>query len=211
MQPDLGSVLVLLSIWFTLLLIAGLHWRYFIITAFFSGLSFISGWLWFLKDYQKDRLRVFLDPSLDPLGQGYNVIQSIIAIGSGGFWGKGLGYGSQSQLHFLPEAHTDFIFAVIAEQLGFIGIFFLLIFYGFLFYKIWQIAKEAPDNFSKFLAVGIMIFFLVHVGINIGMNLGLMPVIGIPLIFLSYGGSSMLVSFLAIGLLQAVRRRSRVW
>lgn len=210
LQPDLGSVIVLSLIWLIMLIIAGLRWRYFIGLSILSILLSLISWLWFLKDYQKDRLRIFLNPQLDPLDQGYNIIQSIIAIGSGGLLGKGLGYGLQSQLNFLPEKHTDFIFAVIAEELGLVGVLLVLGFYAFIFWRAYLIIKSAPDNFGKFLGVGVTVFFLTHLFINIGMNIGLLPVIGIPLLFLSYGGSSILVSFVALGILQSIKRHSRV-
>lgn len=208
LQPDMGSVMVLLLVWLAMIIVAGIRWRYFFTLCLLSFLGGFSGWHWFFKDYQKERLRIFLNPQIDPLGYGYNIIQSIIAIGSGGFLGKGLGYGTQSHLNFLPAKHTDFIFAVIAEEMGFLGIIFVLGFYAFLFWRIYLIAKKAPDNFSRFLSVGIMILFLAHVLINIGMNLGIFPVIGIPLLFLSYGGSNIIVAFLAIGILQNIHKNS---
>lgn len=208
LQPDLGSLLVLAMIWLIMLIVVGLRFRYFILLSLSAFFLSLSGWLWFLKDYQKERLKVFINPQLDPLGRGYNVIQSIIAIGSGGFWGRGLGYGLQSQLNFLPEKHTDFIFAVIAEELGFWGVLLVLAFYGFIFFRAYHLAKETRDNFGKFIVIGIMVFFLTHIIINIGMNLGLFPVIGVPLLFLSYGGSSIVSAFIALGLLQSVKKHS---
>ena len=211
LQPDLGSVMVLLSIWLIMLLISGLRWRHLIVFLLIALILFGVSWQWGLKDYQKDRLVTFVDPYGDPLGQGYNVIQSVIAIGSGGLFGKGLGYGTQSQLNFLPEKHTDFIFAVVAEELGLIGVFFLLSFYLFLFWRIYLVAQNARDNFSRFLAVGILLMLIFHVIINVAMNLGVFPVVGIPLTFLSYGGSNIIVSFIALGVLQNIRRNSIVW
>lgn len=155
----------------------------------------------FLKDYQKKRLLVFLNPDLDPHGSGYNVIQSKIAVGSGGFIGKGFMHGSQTQLGFLPEKSTDFIFSVIAEEWGFIGGLVVLALYAVIIFKGIQIALEAKDKFSSLLATGITAIFLTHLLVNIGMVIGIMPVTGIPLLFLSYGGSSLLMSMIAIGIL----------
>ncbi|HNX60819.1 MAG TPA: rod shape-determining protein RodA, partial [Spirochaetota bacterium] len=155
----------------------------------------------FLKDYQKKRLLVFLNPDLDPHGSGYNVIQSKIAVGSGGFLGKGFMHGSQTQLGFLPEKSTDFIFSVVAEEWGFIGGLVVLALYAVIIFKGIQIALEAKDKFSSLLATGITAIFLTHLLVNIGMVIGIMPVTGIPLLFLSYGGSSLLMSMIAIGIL----------
>ena len=142
----------------------------------------------------------FLQPENDPQGSGYNVIQSTIAVGSGGMTGKGIGHGSQSQLNFLPENHTDFIFAVIAEESGFAGAIFVLLLFCILMYRIKKAAQSANDNFGYLLAVGIMIMFFVQILINIGMNIGIMPVTGIPLPLLSYGGSSLVTVFISLGI-----------
>lgn len=158
--------------------------------------------LWhFLRDYQKDRLMVFLNPNIDPLGAGYTVIQSKIAIGSGGLFGKGWLGGTQSQLHFLPESHTDFIFATFAEEWGFCGVAILLFLIYFLIHEGIIIANRASDNFAKLLAWGICLMLGIQVFINVAMNMGLAPIVGIPLPLMSYGGSSMLVTFIALGIL----------
>tara|TARA_Y100000310_G_scaffold345807_1_gene470257 strand:+ start:630 stop:1736 length:1107 start_codon:yes stop_codon:yes gene_type:complete len=207
-QPDLGSAFIIAFIWFFMVVFIGTRKRYlislFLIFILLMGLS----WQFALKDYQKDRILVFLNPGTDPLGAGYNVIQSMIAIGSGGFSGRGLGFGSQSQMNFLPEQHTDFIFAVISEELGFVGVVLVLGLFALFFWRLIIIAQNADDNFAKFLIIGIIIFFLGHIFVNIGMNLGIMPVVGIPLPFLSYGGSSLLACFTAIGLAQSINARS---
>ena len=143
------------------------------------------------------------------LGTGYNVNQSIIAVGSGNIWGKGLGHGSQSQLNFLPEKHTDFIFAVIAEEMGFIGVLFLLGLFAILFYRLFKIAFETQDNFGKLLVLGVAFTLIFHLTINIGMNLGIMPVTGIPLPFISYGGSSLISFLIMIGIVLNVYLRGR--
>lgn len=207
-QPELGSVLVLAFIWFSMALIAGIKFKKLLLIILILIIIACSSWFLILKDYQKNRLLIFLNPERDPLGKGYHVIQSIIAVGSGGFFGKGLGFGSQSQLNFLPEQHTDFIFAVIAEELGFFAVFFILILFGLIFFRGFKIILRARDNFGKFLALGVLTYLFAHIIINIGMNMGLMPITGIPLPLLSYGGSNLLITLIAIGLLQSVKNRS---
>ena len=161
------------------------------------------------EDYQKERITTFLNPAHDPYGSGYNITQSIIAIGSGNLFGRGLGLGPQSRLDFLPVQETDFIFAVIAEEPGLIGSTLVLICIGFLLYRIIRVARFAQDDFGAFLACGIGIYLIVQSILNIGMNIGVLPVAGVPLPFLSYGGSSLLVSFLTIGIVQSVYIRSK--
>ncbi|MFA7169449.1 MAG: rod shape-determining protein RodA [Candidatus Paceibacterota bacterium] len=204
LQPDLGSALVILFIWFCLLCVFGLKKKQIFFIGILGALVSVASWLFFLQDYQKDRIMTFVDPQSDPLGRGYNVIQSMIAIGSGSLWGKGLGHGSQSQLNFLPEKHTDFIFAVIAEEMGFIGGALVLILFTIIFYRLLVIADEAQDNFGKLLVLGTVFMLAFHVLINIGMNMGIMPVTGIPLPFVSYGGSSLIAFFIMIGVVQSV-------
>ena len=207
-QPDFGSALIIIFIWLGMLVVLGIKWSHLI---FFlsSGVGFfISSWLFFFKDYQKERILTFISPHLDPLGSSYHITQSIIAIGSGGFWGKGLGQGSQSQLLFLPEAQTDFIFAAIGEELGFVGIVFLIILFGILFQRLLIIFFRANDNFGKMLALGIIAMLILEITINIGMNIGLMPITGIPLPLVSYGGSSLIVTLASVGILQSIRIRS---
>jgi len=204
LQPDLGSSLVIMFIWFCLLCVFGLKKKQIMFFALAGLLASAASWLFVLKDYQKDRVLNFIDPQNDPLGSGYNVIQSMVAIGSGSFWGKGLGHGSQSQLNFLPEKHTDFIFAVIAEEMGFIGGALVLVLFAVIFYRLFVIAEEAQDNFGKLLVLGTVFLLIFHMLINIGMNMGIMPVTGIPLPFVSYGGSSLIAFMLMIGVVQSV-------
>jgi rod shape determining protein RodA len=154
-----------------------------------------------LSGYQKDRINNLVRPGIDPQGSGYNVIQSIVSVGSGGLIGRGMGHGSQSQLNFLPEKHNDFIFAVVAEELGLFGSMLVLFLFGVIFYRIKVIAVEAPDNFGYLLALGILIMFFIQLVVNVGMNIGIAPVTGISLPFLSYGGSFLVVVFAALGLL----------
>ena len=207
-QPDLGSSLVLAAIWGGMILASGLRLRHFLVLGILGGLLVTGSWF-FLEDYQKARIDTFMHPESDPRGTGYNVIQAMVAVGSGGVSGKGLGYGSQSQLSFLPEKHTDFIFAVIAEELGLVGAVFIIVLYGVLLYRIRQIGVLSGDNFGYLLSLGVMIMIFVQVLVNIGMNVGLLPVTGLPAPLLSYGGSSFLSVCASLGLLQSVYRRKR--
>lgn len=213
MQPDLGSALVLLFIYFIILLLARptKKQKIFIFTSlgivfliFTLSYKNISPFNRIMKDYQRHRVAVFFNPDLDPYYRGYNTRQARITIGSGGIFGRGLGRGSQSQLRFLPEAHTDFIFAGTAEAFGFLGSFVLLALYLYLLLKIKEVAVFSRDNFGMFLCLGIFSMFAFQIIVNIGMNISLLPVTGIPLPFLSYGGTSLIVSLFSIGLVQSV-------
>lgn len=207
-QPDLGSALVLSGIWLGMILVSGIRFKHIVVlTLVGSALAFV-GWF-FLEDYQRSRIETFLDPELDPQGSGYNVLQSMIAVGSGGIFGKGVGYGSQSQLSFLPERHTDFIVAVIAEELGLVGFGATLFAYGLLLYRIRRIAEQARDNTGYLIGIGAFAYFFIQITVNVGMNVGVLPVTGIPAPFLSYGGSSLLASFVILGLLLGVYRRRK--
>jgi len=204
-QPDLGSSLVLAFIWLSMILVSGIRWKHFLVLGCL-GLALVGASWFFLADYQKARLQTFMNPELDPQGSGYNVLQSMVAVGSGGLSGKGIGHGSQSQLNFLPEKHTDFIFAVISEELGLIGGGLILFLYILFLYRIMRIAEMARDNTGYLIAVGILAMFFIHVLVNLGMNMGFLPVTGLPAPFLSYGGSALLAFFLALGLLLSVYR-----
>lgn len=212
-QPDLGNVLVYLFIFISVTVMSGISMR-FILTGF--GILTIllpAGWL-LLKQYQRMRLLSFLDPGADPVGAGYNALQAIIAIGSGQLAGLGLGRGTQSHLLFLPEYHTDFVFASLGEELGFIGAAMVLIFYFFLLGRILAIANSQNDKFAKLLSVGIFAQLFIQVFINIGMNLGILPITGITLPLLSYGGSSVISTFISLGLVAnmatVTRKRSPI-
>lgn len=209
LQPDFGSALVVSFIWFSMISVSGVNKKYIILILCLGFILFAGSWNYVLKDYQKDRITTFVSPQSDPLGAGYNVIQSIIAVGSGNIWGKGLGHGSQSQLNFLPEKHTDFIFAVIAEEMGLIGVVFVLTLFGIIFYRLSRIALEAQDNFGKLIVLGISFMIVFHITVNIGMNMGVMPVTGIPLPFISYGGSSLISFSIIMGLAQSVYIKGR--
>lgn len=209
-EPDLGTALVFVPVLLTMLFMAGARLKYLMILIG-SGLA-CAPFLWFfLKEYQRNRLMVFINPNLDPLGAGYTIIQSKIAIGSGGIIGKGWLAGTQNQLNFLPEHHTDFIFSVVGEEWGFIGSAVLL----FLFYKLVEkglrIAETTSDIYGKTLAYGIVTVFTMHIIVNIGMVCGLMPVVGIPLPFVSYGGSSLIMSIVSIGILENIKNKRKVF
>lgn len=207
-QPDLGSALVLTGIWAGMILISGMRFKHFAIMVLI-GLCVVGvGWS-FLAPYQKDRIMTVIEPQIDPKGSGYNVIQAGVAVGSGGMLGKGIGHGSQSQLNFLPEKHTDFIFSVIAEELGLTGSFLVIFLYGVIFYRLRRIAALSQDNFGFLLTFGVMLMIFIQVIVNIGMNIGLLPVTGIPLPFLSYGGSSLLSTFISIGLIMSIFLKKR--
>lgn len=204
-QPDLGSALVLFGIWVMMTLVSGVSWRF--LAAF--GLVFllvVPVGLNSLKDYQKERLTTFLNPQIDPQGSGYNIIQSIIAVGSGQISGRGFGRGTQSHLNFLPEQHTDFIFATMAEELGFVGTSLVLLIFLVLTIRIINIARRAPDQYSLLLVTGILSMIHLQLFINIGMNMGLLPVTGITLPFISFGGSSLVALIISIGLVESVAR-----
>lgn len=207
LQPDFGSAMILLAIWFGLILVTGIRPSHLLILIGTLVGALLISWFFIFAPYQKERIRVFVDPSLDPLGRGYNVSQAIIAIGSGQLFGRGVGFGSQSQLKFLPEAQTDFIFAVIAEELGLVGVILVISLFAILFWRIILIAKHARDNFAVYITLGLLIVLFVQMVIIICGNLGLLPVTGVPLPFVSYGGSSLLASMLALGLIQGIAMR----
>jgi len=209
-QPDLGTALVFLAILFGMIFVAGIGTKQLMIILG-SGLAFMPIFWHFLKDYQKMRLSVFLDPNVDPLGSGYHIIQSKIAIGSGMLFGKGLFAGTQSQLNFLPENHTDFIFAVIGEELGFVGAVFILLLYFILLYRGIKIAGSARDDFGTLLATGITSMLAFHLLVNVGMTAGIMPVTGIPLPLMSYGVSALTTNMISVGiLLNIYMRRQKI-
>ena len=208
--PDLGSGLMLLFVFTSLLYLTNVRLKYIFILL--TLLTLPLPFLWhFLHDYQKQRLLVFLNPNIDPLGAGYTIIQSRIAIGSGGLLGKGWLAGTQSQLYFLPESHTDFIFATFSEQWGFLGSSLLILIYFLIIRQGFMIAQRTQDSFGKLLAYGISLSLALQVFINLAMNMGLAPVVGLPLPLLSYGGSSVLATFIALGILVNIDRRRAVF
>ncbi len=205
-EPDLGTALTYLPILAVGALLAGLNWRYVVAILLVLVLVLPVG-VHFLKDYQKARLTSFLDPDRDPRGTGYQVIQSKIAVGAGGMWGKGVTKGSQTQLRFLPVPHTDFIFSAFAEEHGFVGVVSVLALYFVLLMQIVKNAQTAPDKAGMYICMGVAALLLFHVLVNVGMVVGRMPVTGIPLPLMSAGGSSIMSVFLMLGLVNNVRIR----
>lgn len=202
-EPNLGTALVLLPIALAMGLAWGVRWKIFGLLFLAGGLIAPLGW-WRLADYQRSRLLVFLNPNLDPLGAGYTVVQSKIAIGSGGLVGKGWLAGTQNQLNFLPERHTDFIFSVVGEEWGFLGTSLCLALFTFLFTRGLRIATQTRDPFGRLVVVGLVTMLATHVVVNTGMTIGLMPVTGLPLPLLSYGGSWLLTCLTAVGMILSV-------
>lgn len=209
-QPDLGSCMMLLFLFIAMLSITRIKLRYIFIFLLIIILPLPLVWQ-LLRDYQKERLLVFLNPNIDPLGAGYTIIQSKIAIGSGRLWGKGWLSGTQGQLHFLPESHTDFIFAAFAEERGFFGSAVLLFLYYILIHQGMSIAQRTHDNFARLLAYGISLMLAIQIFTNIAMNIGLAPVVGLPLPLMSYGGSSVVVTFIALGILANIDKTRAVF
>jgi len=208
LQPDLGTSLVLLLAAMSVILAAGFPWKWVLGLLMLSPFAAYTLWQ-NMYDYQKTRVLSFLNPEADPLGAGYHVIQSAIAIGSGGVLGKGYLEGSQSRLHFLPEQHTDFIFAVLAEEGGLLATAFLFVLYSILISRILMIALNAHSRFAGLVCVGIASIFFLYVFVNVGMVSGMLPVVGVPLPFISYGGSALLSMLAALGLVMRVAIESR--
>ncbi len=209
LEPDFGVSLIIGLIWLGMALVAGIKKRHLLLLFGIGVVAFFVLWSFVFKPYQKARITTFVSPLSDIHGRGYNAHQAVIAVGSGGFFGKGVGYGTQSRLRFLPEYQTDFIFAAFAEEWGFVGALLLLILYGLLLARILSFALHGETNFESLFAVGIMILFISHILINMGMNIGIMPVTGITLPFISYGGSHLMVEFGSLGILSSMSRRTR--
>ena len=205
-QPDLGSTIVLGLIWASLLLAAGINKKHILTLLLIVSVMAIGSWNFVLKPYQKSRVISFLDQDRDPLGSGYNLIQSKVAIGSGFWFGNGLGSGSQVNLGFLPEPHNDFIFAAFLEQFGFIGGAALLGLVLFLVSRIVSIGVSAGTNFGKLFSIGMAVFIFFHVFVSVGVNIGLLPVTGLPFSFLSSGGSNFVSIMAGLGILQSIKR-----
>lgn len=209
-QPDLGSAMVLMAIWLSVVLFSGMKLRhFFLLLALFSVFSGVV-WNWGLHEYQKSRITSFLNPYEDPKGAGYQMIQSMIAVGSGRVWGKGLGYGSQSHLNFLPEAEADFLFAAFAEEWGFVGTMLIITLLLIVLWRIVKIGWSAADNFSRLYTLGFAATIFTQAFIHIGANMGVMPITGITLPFASYGGSSLVMLLTGVGLLQNIKINSRL-
>ena len=208
-QPDLGTTIVLVLIGLAVLFMVGVHWRYFAAGGAALLVAVPVGWQQ-LRDYQKDRVMVFLNPESDPLGAGYHIIQSKIGVGSGGFLGKGFGEGTQSRLNFLPEKHTDFIFTIFAEEFGFLGCLILLLVFAFVLYRIFRLAGAHRNPFSRLIVMGLGFSLFIYMAINLAMVVGLAPVVGLPLPFLSYGGTSFLTFFVGIGVILSLKRQAHI-
>ena len=208
-QPDLGSALVVAAIWLVMLLMSKAPKTYLVILLLLAAV--VSPLTWrFLADYQKQRLTSFIDPYADPKVSGYQLIQSVVAVGSGGFLGRGLGHGFQSQLNFLPERQTDFVFATIAEELGTLGAGTLLVLYALLLLRLLKIAKNTSDNFSFLIVIGVFALMTIQGMVNIGMNLGLMPITGVTLPLVSAGGSSLLTTLICLGLVYNISAKEKL-
>lgn len=203
LQPDLGSALVYATIIFAMIVVAGTPGKY-IAALIALGIAALPFFWKTLKAYQKLRLVVFLDPYMDPQGAGYNVIQSRIAVGSGGLWGKGFLHGTQGRLHFLPEPHTDFIFSVYAEEFGFVGSLAVILLFAFLFWRVLRAAFRTKDNRAKLICVGVAAWLWFQVMESVAMSMGLAPITGLPLPLFSYGGSSLLMTIVGLALVQSV-------
>ncbi len=208
-QPDFGSAIIIFLIWLGMVFVSGISKKH-ILAVFLAGvLAFGGAWSFGFKEYQKDRIKTFVNPMGDIHGSGYNVYQSVIAVGSGQVLGKGVGYGTQSRLKFLPEYQTDFIMAAFAEEWGFVGVVLLFVLFGIVIWRILANAIRGASNFEILFGAGLAIFIISHAIINIGMNIGVLPVTGITLPFLSYGGTHILTELVGLGILMGMRRYSR--
>lgn len=210
LQPDFGSALILGAIWLIMIIAAGFPKKYFLIIGVAAVVVFVVAWFFLFKPYQKDRVINFLNPTANSLESGYNISQAMIAVGSGGLTGKGVGFGSQSQLKFLPEAQSDFIFAVIAEELGLLGVLLILGFYSIFFFRCVSAIKRVGNDFGIYFIIGAAGLIFIQMFINIGMNIGIMPVVGLPLPFVSYGGSSLLSLLILVGIIENIIIKSKI-
>ncbi len=209
LQPDFGSAIIIFLVWLGMVMVSGIS-RKHLALVFLSGLTvFVLLWAYGFEPYQKQRILTFLHPLTDIHGAGYNAYQSTIAVGSGQLWGKGIGLGTQSKLQFLPEYQTDFIFAAFAEEWGFIGVLILFLLFGIVIWRIVIHGSFGESNFETLYAIGLAIFFLTHFALHVGINIGLLPITGTTIPFLSYGGSHLLVEFAGLGILMGMRRGSR--
>jgi rod shape determining protein RodA len=205
LQPDFGSAMIFAAIWLGMVMASGIRKKHFFAAVAVAVLAFLVGWFFVLAPYQQMRVLTFVNPFLDPRGAGYNALQAEVAVGSGGLWGKGIGEGTQSRLKFLPEHETDFIFAAFAEEWGFVGVILLFTFFGIVLWRIMKVAFIGHGNFERLYAMGFASMIFAHIFINIGMNMGLLPITGITLPFMSYGGSALVTLFAGLGILDSMR------
>ncbi|HEV7702098.1 MAG TPA: rod shape-determining protein RodA [Candidatus Paceibacterota bacterium] len=210
LQPDFGSAMIIGFIWLGMVLVSGIKKTHLLLVFASGALVFLSLWFLVFAPYQKARIMNFVNPLADIHGTGYNALQSTIAVGSGQIFGKGLGFGTQSRLKFLPQAQSDFIFAAYAEEWGLLGGLLILMLYSLVIWRILYSAMLGASNFEILFGMGIAIFFISQIIINIGMNLGIMPITGIPLPFMSYGGSHLMTEFAGLGILMSMRRYARI-
>jgi len=208
-QPDFGSAIILFFVWFGLVLVAGIKPKHLAVVFLLGTLAFGGMWQFAFQDYQKARIATFLDPLSDIQGAGYNAYQSTVAVGSGQLIGKGIGYGTQSKLQYLPEYETDFIFAAFAEEWGLLGVIVLFLLFGVAISRLLLHAIRADSNFERLFATGVAILFVSHFFVHIGMNIGLLPVTGTTVPFLSYGGTHLVTEFLGIGIVMAMSRYAK--
>ncbi len=209
LQPDLGTSLVLAAVWIAMTLVSGTRWKYLVTLAALALPSGLVAWLWLLRPYQIARVIVFLNPEASALDGGYNIIQARISMGNGGLTGQGFMGGTQGQLDYLRVQHTDFIASVIGEEFGFVGMIALLLVYGLLLWRMIRVARLARDEYGELIAAGITTIFLFQIFVNVGMNMQLMPVTGIPLPLISYGGSSLVTLLAAQGIMQSILMRHK--
>ena len=209
-EPDFGSAAILFLLWLGLVLVSGIKLRHLTVVFVIGSLVFGLLWQFVFFDYQKERIMTFLDPLADIQGAGYNAYQSTVAIGSGGLMGKGIGYGTQSKLLFLPEYETDFIFAAFAEEWGLIGVILLFLFFAAVIWRLLYHANQGATNFERLFASGVAILFVSHFFIHVGINIGLLPVTGTTIPFLSYGGSHLITELVAIGMVMGMSRYTTI-
>ena len=211
LQPDFGSAIIVFFIWLGMVFVSGISKRHLLAVFLVGVASFALLWSFVFQPYQKERIVNFIHPLTDIRGSGYNAYQSMIAVGSGELFGKGVGYGTQSRLKFLPEYQTDFIFAAFAEEWGYVGILILFSLYGVVIWRILANTMNGSTNFEILFGMGLAIYFMTHIIIHVGMNIGLLPVTGIPMPFMSYGGTHLLTEFFGLGILMGMRRYAKAF
>lgn len=209
-EPDMGMAVIFTSVWFGLVLVSGIPARHLLIVFAIGLVTATALWFGGLHEYQRTRILAFLNPAADIHGSGYNAYQAVVAAGSGQLWGKGIGYGTQSKLRFLPEYETDFIFAAFAEEWGFIGVLLVLTLYGLLLAQMLAFARRMSTNFDALFTIGVVVLFLAHITVHVGINLGLLPVTGTTVPFMSSGGSHLVFEFAALGIITSLARYARI-